>query len=455
MSLSANAPQVITTDRVRPDWAKKLADARTNLLRRSAAATALHNAAYVLGNYGDGQLRGNLAGFRQRRSVFNVPGISPSTQGGLVLSPYGHVARAGSRDAGEGSTGIYPARSSSRRVGVDDLEELMMMEAMRLSLIAEEERQRKEEKVAKKDAKKRAKDDKKEAKLAEKSARKGSTSTAPLYPSSVNGSSSSTWASGSMLRSNSNLDAILASNEDKAQGKGKAPAQDFAGFIPLTEPTSTLNTEIGGSKETSLSAADDAQRYLEESRANFQPAISMAIPSPSRLWPHTRQFSDASSIASSFNGSSAAGSIRNDSTFSSAMASGLELSSPAAGTVAGHTTSSAPLAAASGLEPMLNFRSLAAMVGDEDKTDEQGHDHIENTGTAESKPLDPTSDAQDGGDSQIPNGDSPPVYDADGDDDQITPAAGPRDMGVVHGVDSKEIVDGEFFSRVHTSEATQ
>jgi len=329
----------------------------------------------------------------------------------------------------------------------------MMMEAMRLSLIAEEERQRKEEKDAKKDAKKKAKDDKKEAKLAEKSDRKGSTSTAPLYPSSVNESSSSTWASGSMLRSNSNLDAILVGNEDEAQGKGKAPAQDFAGFIPLTEPTSTLNTEMAGSRETSLSAADDAQRYLEESRANFQPA--MAIPSPSRLLPHTRQFSDASSIASSFNGSSAAGSIRNDSTFSSAMASGLDVSSPAAGAVAGHTTSGAPLAAASGLEPMLNFRSLAAMVGDEDKTDEQGHDHIENTGTAESKPLDPTSDAQDGGDSHMPNGDSPPVYDADGDDDQITPAAGPKDMGVVHGVDSKEIVDGEFFSRVHTSEATQ
>jgi len=102
---------------------------------------------------------------------------------------------------------------------------------------------------------------------------------------------------------------------------------------------------------------------------------------------------------------------------------------------------------------MLNFRSLAAMVGDEDKTDEQGHDHIENTGTAESKPLDPTSDAQDRGDSHISNGDSPPVYDVD--DDQITTAAGPRDMGVVHGVDSKEIVDGEFFSRVHASEATQ
>ena len=49
-SLSATSPQVITTDRVRPDWARKLAEARAHALRRSAAATALHNAAYVLGS---------------------------------------------------------------------------------------------------------------------------------------------------------------------------------------------------------------------------------------------------------------------------------------------------------------------------------------------------------------------------------------------------------------------
>lgn len=77
-SLSANSPQVITTDKVRPDWAKKLADARAHALRRSAAATALHNAAYVLGNQGDGQLRGGLTFGRRRRTLF---GDSPSASG--------------------------------------------------------------------------------------------------------------------------------------------------------------------------------------------------------------------------------------------------------------------------------------------------------------------------------------------------------------------------------------
>src|SRR6266480_5580708 len=44
-SLGANEPNVITTDKIRPDWAKKLADIRAHALRRAAAATALHNAA--------------------------------------------------------------------------------------------------------------------------------------------------------------------------------------------------------------------------------------------------------------------------------------------------------------------------------------------------------------------------------------------------------------------------
>lgn len=78
-SISATAPQVITTDRVRPDWAKKLSDARAHALRRSAAATALHNAAYVLGNNGEPQSRTFGLGRRRRATLFgDSPGASGS-----------------------------------------------------------------------------------------------------------------------------------------------------------------------------------------------------------------------------------------------------------------------------------------------------------------------------------------------------------------------------------------
>lgn len=289
ISISATSPQVITTDRVRPDWAKKLADARAHVLRRSAAATALHNAAYVLGAHGDGNIRGSLAGFRRRRSMFDGAGAS-STGGthGLVLSQYGgHLNRIeSSRQADDGNGDIFPARTSSRRTRVEDLEDLMMMEAIRLSLAAEEDRKKKEDKEAKKDAKKKAKEEKKEAKQAEKLVKKGGASTAAMYQQAGANDSTSSWDAASMARSNSNL-GIGPSSPEEVQGKGKEPAQDFAGFIPLLEPTSTLNTETTdledegylplASRQTTF-ASVDAQRHLEESRALLQPTTSMNIP---------------------------------------------------------------------------------------------------------------------------------------------------------------------------------
>ena len=150
-SLSANAPQVVTTDKVRPDWAKKLADARGNALRRSVAATALHNAAYVLGNTQDSQYRSGM-GFSRRRRMFEA---SPSGSGTGTpqegeFSPYQlefNNCRTNREFAISGQD--TPSRAG-RRSRVDDIEELMMMEAIRLSLAAEDDRKRKEEKEARK-----------------------------------------------------------------------------------------------------------------------------------------------------------------------------------------------------------------------------------------------------------------------------------------------------------------
>lgn len=478
MSLSASAPQVITTDRVRPDWAKKLADARAHALRRSAAATALHNAAYVLGSYGDGQLRGPLAGFtRRRRSIFaDGPGASgsgsPRGPEGVILSPYAHVTRLGNRESEDGNGDLFPARGSSRRTRVEDLEDLMMMEAIRLSLAAEEERKKKEEKEAKKDAKKKAKEEKKEAKQAEKAAKKGGASNNPLYQAGAN-DSSSTWASTSMARSNSNLGAQLLIPEEQMQGKGKAPVQDFAGFNPLSEPTSTLNTEMADSEDRGSflpilprnntgSVSEDPQRHLEESRANLQPATALAVPEPTRLSPHMRQFSETPSVASSFN-DSLPSSLRADSNLPSATVSGLDVSS----TAQDHSgaRSGTPPAGTPGLEPMLNFRSLAAMIGDEDK-EERESEHIENvvpasrakeavkepspTGSPRVSPVGGAEGTRSRGDSGESSSSAPsPGYDGD----QITPA--PRDMGVVRDVDSKDIGNVNILDHVHMHEATQ
>ena len=241
----------------------------------------------------------------------------------------------------------------------------MMMEAIRLSLAAEEDRKRKEEKDAVKDAKKRAKEARKEEKRAEKMAKKNGSSSS-LYLGAND--SHSTWTA-------SQLDATSSSiAEEQIQGKGKLPAQDFAGFNPLTEPTSTLNTEMqdddSDSPPTSL-PIEDPQRHLEESRAHLTTLGSAPIPTTSITPPppHIRQLSNDSSAASSFV-DSAPGSLRMDSDLPSRNASGLDMTT-------GTPDATTPALA----EPMLNFQSLAAMIGEEDQAREsEGRgEHIEHS----------------------------------------------------------------------------
>lgn len=353
-SLSTKDPKVITTDMVRPDWAKKLADARAHALRRSAAATALHNAAYVLGNQGEGQLRTGFAIGRRRRTLFME---TPNASGSATPQE------------GDGSNrDLVGGRGSSRRGRVEDIEELMMMEAIRLSLAAEEERSRRAEKEAAKDAKKKAKDARKEGKKQEKIAKKNAGSS--LYHVGTN-DSASTWASTSMARSSSNLGTQPSIPEENLHGKGKQPERDFAGFNPLNEPTSTLNRPASpGHAPHESTASADAQRHLEASRAHLGTA---PVATPTRT-PHLRETSNVSSAASSFI-DSAPGSFKTaDSNLPSGPASVDVTSAPQIDGTA-NTRSATPPGAHTG-ESMFNFRSLAAMV-DEDKAGADSSQHLE------------------------------------------------------------------------------
>jgi hypothetical protein len=139
-SLSATAPNVITTDRVRPDWAKKLADARAQALRRSAAATALHTAAYMLGSDAAG------SGHSSSRSGLRLGGRSRRMILADAIGNRGALPRIG--DGDENGSGADSGSGRQRIARVEDLEELMMLEAIRQSLLAEEERKTKSENEA-------------------------------------------------------------------------------------------------------------------------------------------------------------------------------------------------------------------------------------------------------------------------------------------------------------------
>lgn len=177
MALSVDNPEVVTTDRIRPDWAQKLSTARSHAARRAAAATALHTAAYLMGpqNIPSGSNSGSgSSGFSGRRLIrrtvrdsggngaeneipspaqsgTGTPRSDNAYHGGLANLASFTQQIGGSRDGERSSLGIplHNPRDGSlfseRRSRVIDLEEMMLMEAIRLSLAEEEERKRREE----------------------------------------------------------------------------------------------------------------------------------------------------------------------------------------------------------------------------------------------------------------------------------------------------------------------
>lgn len=183
----------------------------------------------------------------------------------------------------------------------------MMMEAIRQSLAAEEDRKKKEDKEAGKKAKKEEKQKAKEQKAADKASDKAARKNGP-YTSSNNGSSM--WSS--PVSSGTSPTSIEA-----GKGKGKAQSNEspsntaMLGFNPISEPTSTLNAET-----LEESSSHSPQEHLEHSRSVLDPAS------------HVRQSSGASSSSSS-------------------------------------SFHESPREASSGTVPdsSLNFQSLAAMIG--------------------------------------------------------------------------------------------
>lgn len=370
-SLSASAPTVITTDRVRPDWAQKLADARAVALRRSAAATALHNAAYMLGNNQPSDTR-SFGGLGRRRRTLMESSASASGTGTPRVHESGQVGSLSELIAHiEGQGQDSETRASGRRSRAHDLEELMMMEAIRMSLASEEERKKKEEKEVRKEAKKREKEAAKEAKKADKAAKK----SASIYNASMNGSTA-TWSS--MTRSTSNIPRpqtalSTASSPPSAPppvvGKGKAPINAAYGFNPLSEPTSTLNTEVA---EQTAESPDQAQKHLEVSRANLpQSTQPISFPEALQNRSHLRHISNASSAASSVLDSAPGSYQRTPNQQVSPNASATRLDNDDTGTP---DTQSGTPGNEVNTESMFNFNSLSEMIRD-DK--DRNADHVE------------------------------------------------------------------------------
>lgn len=384
-SVSATSPAVITTDRVRPDWHQKLAGARAHAARRSAAATALHTAAYLMGNRNEADGRGFGAFGRRgilRRASGNdsFVGTGTSHVNMLALMSERYAGSAGPRgdvnSTPEGeSSSIASPRGSSRRSRMDDLENMMMMEAIRLSLASEEERRKREEKDAKKEAKKKDKENKK----AEKVARK-----AGVYLNSANHSSA-----GFESPTSESSPVYEDFPPNLGKGKGVQPAsREHSSQKPATIKNASATAKAPAATDSS---ADSAHSHLKRARAQLQPgdALPSSIPHSSNPYrpSHLRKLSNASSSGSSVGDSVVTSSNNNNGRASSSLeaspnSSGVNILPR--GSTQNTYISGTPPGGGAGIEPMFNFRSLAAMVGEDEKAGSQAQMDQENS--ADDKP---------------------------------------------------------------------
>lgn len=365
-SISASSPTVITTDRVRPDWHQKLASARAHAARRSAAATALHTAAYLMGNRNETDARG-FGNFGRRGILRRGSGTESLIGGGanqfnmlaLMSERYGAVGARGVLPStpDEDSNTIASPRGSSGRSRIEDIEEMMMMEAIRLSLASEEERRKREEKDAKKEAKKREKENKKAEKLARK---------AGVYPISANQSNTG-------FESSTNESSPIFEDFPPQPGKGIGVKQTTP---ELSADLSSSSHELSCTTRPLPSADSTASGQPKRGRGQVSnDSLSIShTPHPYRP-SHLRNLSNASSSTSSV-ADSAVASLNNDfrksnSSFeASPNSSGINII-PRGPTQDTYISGTPPGGGAS-LEPIFNFRSLAAMVGEDDRAQGTG-----------------------------------------------------------------------------------
>lgn len=361
-SLSANDPGVITTDRVRQDWAVKLAAQRNHLARRAAAATALHTAAFLMNDQGSRPFS-RMSRFGRR----NNGGRDSVAAGTTTTITAGADAAAGPEPGARSSSSrglLQGPQADRRQTHMENLENMMLAEAIRLSLAAEEERKRKADKEERKEAKKKEKEERKAAKAAAKgqpysshSSASGSTMSLPGL-SSINGRRRGNSGASNLrveattaraMASAANLSppraGIAATSNDKGKGVDRG--------LPQTPP----EAEIGKSNVDAISPA-----VVSSSTPAPAPTASpRPVPSPlhSAGPSHLRQMSSASSVSSS--GPDSRSESYQDTSYLQANdphGSGLSLGvNDESGDEGGRTGDE------NDAEPRFNFTSLAEMVG--------------------------------------------------------------------------------------------
>ena len=333
-SLSVNAPGVITTDRIRPDWATKLAAQRNTQARRAAAATALHQAAFIMYS-GDRQFGFGRPGRFMRRGTGGSGSNSvlvpdaPATSGAALGSSPPTGPEPGPR------TSSGPGQTMTENDRLQQFEEIMLAEAIRLSIAAEEERRRKEEKEAKKEARKKEKEERKASK-------RGSVYGGDGQASSSRSSLSLGFGrrrgnSGSSLRAEATVQGAIAATSSTSVEGGNDSS-------PTGTGASGHDDTDSGPNITEQSGPNDKGKAVDRSPPPSQP-IAMSSRGPS----HLRQTSNISSLSSS--------------PMDSPIGSYTDRLSPNDQRASAFSVGRSEDGEGAGTESMFNFRSMASNLG--------------------------------------------------------------------------------------------
>ncbi|KAI0080573.1 hypothetical protein K474DRAFT_210583 [Panus rudis PR-1116 ss-1] len=129
-SFSPDSPDVVTTDHIRPDWEAKLAAVKAAVTRRA-------NRRIIMRQVGDRLIPVGVTSGR-------VHALPTGEDGQVDADGEGSNGDRGSRRRRAPRNGNINQLLGSMGIGGQDLEELMVMEAMRLSLLEHEEQQRRQ-----------------------------------------------------------------------------------------------------------------------------------------------------------------------------------------------------------------------------------------------------------------------------------------------------------------------
>lgn len=138
-STPPTAPEVVTSDMIRPFWALKLTTARHHLARKSAAATALHTTAFLLPSSSSSSLAAESSSSAKHEKKkgrfrgFSV-GSSNNSSGNSSSASSTHRGSSGTATTAKRFTSSSSRDYRSSKAVAKEVEEMLMMEAVRLSL---------------------------------------------------------------------------------------------------------------------------------------------------------------------------------------------------------------------------------------------------------------------------------------------------------------------------------